>query len=70
MNYIHQLQCEVVELNDQILNRAARIAEFREHLQSSKFGPQADGSRGDLISTGDVHRWLQYIEDTAQSFVC
>ena len=69
MNYIRKIQGEVVDLNDQILRRAERIAEFREHLQSSKFGPQADGSRGDLISTGDVHRWLQYIEDTAQSFV-
>ena len=70
MNHIHKLQNEVLDLNDQILRRAERIAEFRTHLQSSKFDLQADGQRGDLISTGDVFRWLQYIEDTAQEWVC
>jgi hypothetical protein len=38
-----------------------RIAEMRAHLQSSKFQPQADGTRGDWISTADVQRWLDYI---------
>lgn len=67
MNYIHQLQSEVVDLNDQILRRADRIQEFREHLSLPKFAEQQqDGSRGDWISVADVRRWLQYIEDTAQ----
>lgn len=70
MNYIQKLQCDVVQLNGDILTRADRIAEFREHLQSSKFAPvQSDGSRGDWIATADVFRWLQYIEDTGQPYV-
>jgi hypothetical protein len=40
-----------------------RIQELRVHLQSSKFGPQADGSRGDWMSTADIQRWLRYIEE-------
>jgi hypothetical protein len=66
MNYIHQLQAQVVDLNDQHLRRAERIQDFREHLSLAKFGPQPDGSRGDWISVADVLRWLQYIEDIGQ----
>jgi len=67
MNHIHQLQCDILELEDRIQIRAERIAEFRVHLDSSKFDPvQRDGSRGDWISVADTLRWLQYIEDTAQ----
>jgi hypothetical protein len=62
MNYIHQLQNTVVEINDTLLKRSDRIQEMREHLASAKFGPQADGSRGDLIAVADVQRWLWYIE--------
>jgi hypothetical protein len=69
MNYIHQLQSQIVDLNDQHLRRADRFQEFREHLASPKFGPQADGSRGDWISVADVQRWLQYIEDIGQNHV-
>jgi hypothetical protein len=70
MNYIHQLQNDVVALNADILTRAERIQEFREHLLSSKFAPvQTDGSRGDWIAVADVFRWLQYIEDTGQTLV-
>jgi hypothetical protein len=68
MNHIHRLQNDVIDLNDQILRRAERIQEFREHLASPKFAAeQADGSRGDWIATADVRRWLQYIEDIAQN---
>lgn len=68
MNHIHRLQNEVVQLNDDILRRADRIQEFREHLASPKFNAvQTDGSRGDWISVADVQRWLRYIEDTAQN---
>jgi len=67
MNYIHQLQAQLVDLNDQHFRRADRFQEFREHLASSKFNPvQSDGSRGDWISVADVQRWLQYIEDIGQ----
>ena len=70
MNYIHKLQCDVVQLNTDILTRSERIQEFREHLLSSKFAPvQQDGSRGDWIAVADVFRWLQYIEDTGQPLV-
>lgn len=70
MNYIHQLQNEIVALNIDIVTRADRIQEFREHLLSSKFAPvQSDGSRGDWIAVADVFRWLQYIEDTGQLLV-
>jgi hypothetical protein len=62
MNYIHKLENAVVEINDQLLKRSDRIQEMREHLASAKFGQQADGSRGDLISVADVQRWLWYIE--------
>lgn len=68
MNHIHRLQNEVVQLNDEILRRAERIQEFREHLASPKFNAvQGDGTRGDWISVADVQRWLRYIEDTAQN---
>jgi len=67
MNHIHKLQCDVVQLNDEISRRSDRIQEFREHLASSKFAAiQADGSRGDWIATEDVRRWLSYIEDIGQ----
>lgn len=67
MNYINQLQREVADLNEQIKSRDERIAEFRDHLASSKFAPvQQDGSRGDWISTADVQRWLRYIEGIGQ----
>lgn len=67
MNYIHQLQNQIVDLHDQHLRRIDRIQEFVEHLSSPKFGPQADGSRGDWIATADVLNWLRYIEDIAQN---
>ena len=69
MNHIHRLQNEVADLNDQHLRRAERIAEFRAFLASPKFGPQADGERGDYISTGDVQKWLLYIEDLGREYV-
>jgi hypothetical protein len=68
MNHIHRLQNEVIDLNDQIMRRAERIAEFREHLSLPKFAAvQSNGERGDWIATGDVNRWLQYIEDISQN---
>ncbi len=71
MNYIKQLEADVAELNAVTFARVDRIQEFREHLLSSKFAPvQSDGSRGDWIATKDVLRWLQYIDDTNQPFVC
>lgn len=66
MNHIHRLQNDVADLSGQILRRAERIREFREHLASPKFNAeQADGSRGDWIAVADVQRWLRYIEDGA-----
>jgi hypothetical protein len=68
MNYIHQLQNHIVEINDTLLKRSDRIQEMREHLASAKFGPQADGSRGDWISVADAQRWLWYIEGISDNF--
>jgi hypothetical protein len=63
MNHIHKLQNEVTDLNDQIVTRAERIQEFREHLALPKFNTAGtDGERTDWISIQDVRRWLQYIE--------
>ena len=61
MNYITKLQQDRGESVERVLSMRYRIAELRVHLQSSKFQPQADGSRGDWISTADVQRWLDYL---------
>ena len=63
MNHIHKLQADNVGANHRIIGLIERIHEFRAHIQSSKFGPQSDGTRGDWISTADVQRWLRYIEN-------
>jgi len=63
MNHIHKLQNQVVGANYRIVGLLERIHELRAHLQSSKFGPQADGQRGDWMSVADIQNWLRYIED-------
>ena len=63
MNYITKLQQDRGEAVERVLAMKDRIEELRAHLQSSKFGPQADGSRGDWMSTTDIQRWLRYIEE-------
>jgi hypothetical protein len=63
MNHIHKLQQDRGEAVERVLSMKDRIQELRVHLQSSKFGPQADGSRGDWMSTADIQNWLRYIED-------
>lgn len=63
MNYITKLQQDRGEAVERVLGMKDRIEELRVHLQSSKFGPQADGSRGDWMSTTDIQRWLRYIEE-------
>jgi hypothetical protein len=69
MNYIKQLETAKAELQDAILTRAEKVQEFREYLQSSKFGPQSDGSRGDWIAVTDVNRWLQYIDAPSENYL-
>jgi hypothetical protein len=63
VNYINKLQRDRGEATERVLAMKDRIEELRAHLQSSKFGPQADGTRGDWMSTTDIQRWLRYIED-------
>ena len=63
MNHILKLQADNVGANHRIIGLIERIHEFRAHIQSNKFAPQADGTRGDWISTADVNRWLRYIEN-------
>jgi hypothetical protein len=63
MNYITKLQQDRGEVTERLLAMKDRIQELRVHLQSSKFQPQADGSRGDWMSTADIQRWLRYIEE-------
>lgn len=62
MNYIKQLQCDVIERDRVILERMERMQEFRKHIMSDKFR-NTDTERNDWISTADVQRWLTYIED-------
>jgi hypothetical protein len=61
MNYINRMEAIIGARQAEAIQREARIVEFRAHLHSPKFQPQADGERGDLISTADVVRWLDYI---------
>jgi hypothetical protein len=63
VNYITKLQQDRGEATERVLAMKDRIQELRAHLQSSKFQPQADGSRGDWMSTADIQRWLRYIEE-------
>jgi hypothetical protein len=63
VNHILKLQADNVGANHRIVGLIERIHEFRAHLQTSKFGPQSDGTRGDWVSTADVNRWLRYIEN-------
>jgi hypothetical protein len=63
MNYITKLQQDRGEVTERLLSIKDRIQELRVHLQSSKFGPQADGQRGDWMSVADIQNWLRYIED-------
>jgi hypothetical protein len=63
VNHIHKLQTENAGANQRIVGLIERIHEFRAHLQTSKFRPQSDGTRGDWIGTADVNRWLRYIEN-------
>jgi len=67
MNYITKLQQDRGEAVERVLAMKDRIEELRVHLQSSKFGPQADGSRGDWMSTTDIQRWLRYIEEESDA---
>lgn len=67
MNHIKRLETDKSELLDAIITRDEKVQEFREYLQSSKFGPQADGSRGDWIAVADVERWLRYIDTPCRS---
>jgi len=63
MNWIREVQAEVVQARKEKEALRERIAELRFHLSLPKFQSQSDGSRGDWISTADVQRWLRYIEE-------
>lgn len=59
MNHIQALQQTRIEQAAAIVTAARELREFRAHLNSPKFGPQADGSRGDWIATADVLRRIE-----------
>ena len=59
MNHIQALQQTRIEQATKIVTAAAELRDFRAHLLSPKFGPQADGSRGDWIATADVLRRIE-----------
>ena len=59
MNYIKQLQLDVIERDKVLVERLERTQEFRMHLSSAKFANPGN----DWISTADVNRWLSYIQD-------
>ena len=61
MNYIKAMEQIIETRQAEAIQRETRLIEFRAHLASSKFHTQSDGSRGDLIGTADVNRWLDYI---------
>ena len=63
MNYIKQLQLDVIERDTGLVARLARTEEFKRHLVSSKFVNGESGDRNDWISVADVQRWLSYIQD-------
>lgn len=63
MNYIKQLQLDVIERDEVLTNRLERTQEFRLHLASTKFVNCESGDRNDWISVADVNRWLSYIQD-------
>jgi hypothetical protein len=63
VNYITKLQQDRGEATERVLAMKDRIQELRVHLQSSKFQQQADGTRGDWMSTTDIQRWLDYIQE-------
>jgi hypothetical protein len=70
MNYIKTLQQIGDERGERLCQIHERIESMRAHLLSPKFAAvQSDGSRGDWIATADVNRWLQYIEDIAQTSI-
>ena len=62
MNYIKDLECQVIETNDRIIGMLDRINEFQQHLSSPKFVTIEEGERKDWISVADVLRWMRYIE--------
>lgn len=59
MNHIHALQATRIEQAATIVAAAQELRDFRAHLLGPKFGPQADGSRGDWIATADVLRRIE-----------
>jgi hypothetical protein len=67
MNYIKQLEAIINYRQAEAIQRETRVIEFRAHLQSPKFHPQSDGERGDWLSTADVNRWLDYINEPLET---
>jgi hypothetical protein len=63
MNHIHRLQNDIIERDRVLTERLDRTQEFRTHLLGSKFANSESGDRNDWISTQDVLRWLNYIQD-------
>lgn len=62
MNHILALQAEVSNLKFQLNQVNEELTRFMAHLHSPKFqGTQADGSRKDWISTGDVLNTIKEI---------
>ena len=59
MNYIKTLESICDDRAARLEAIAHQVEWMRQHLLSSKFGPQADGSRGDWIATADVLRWIE-----------
>jgi len=59
MNYIKTLEQICSDRAARLESLHQQIEWMRQHLQSPKFGPQADGSRGDWIATADVLRWIE-----------
>ncbi len=62
MNHIQRLTQERDEAQAKVKAMEEEIAAFRKHLASSKFW-STDTQRNDWISTADVNRWLDNIQN-------
>lgn len=62
-NHIHTLTAERNRLEAERCNALRALRDFRAHLAGPKYGLQADSEIADYIRTGDVKRWLDFIEN-------
>ena len=61
-SYIKTLQSIGAMASQRLIDKEAKLMDFRAHLLSQKFsGIDTDGDRKDWIATADVLRWIEDI---------